>query len=233
MPRGRQHRQKEPQHLLGAEEVQGSQAAHSKMQSPRPCPGLLAISVCSFPNPKLWALLALLLPRAKPACLRVSGPCFWFQGHDSLLSRSGPCPAEGQPQKSPGPGASPSPSSLSFIICPPQSPQSPWHLSPTLTSHDSAALCPRPAFQPPPWPPPASPPTSWGWLLGEAVISLPVIIGLGLRESELRRGRSQASHPDARPQRHSQKGSLVRGALGATTGIPVTRCHQLCVHVCV
>lgn len=78
---------------------------------------------CSFPNSKLWAVLTLLPSRA------------WLSGSHPFVTLSGPRPASGQ-----GP-------SLPALLSHPSSthsPQSPWHLSPPLTSPDLAAACPGP-----------------------------------------------------------------------------------------
>lgn len=100
--------------------------------------------VCSFPNPKLWTTPALLPPGAWPACLRVSGPvpsaslaelptlCSWFQGHDPLLTLLGLVLQRASLRPILGLVPATFPSSLSSIIGLPQSPWSPWHLSPTI-----------------------------------------------------------------------------------------------------
>lgn len=115
--------------------------------------------VCSFPNPKPKAVLAFLPPEAGPACLRVSGPILLVPGSRPLIDPSYALSCRGPASDQP----------RDLVPAPPPLPSHPWSAHPKahspygicplpLTSPDSAALCPRSAFQPPPRPPPSSPP---------------------------------------------------------------------------
>lgn len=114
--------------------------AHAKMPIPQPSQGGWDRAQQSTPNLRPWAALALQGPSqpvsgsqalcSGPPC-RGPLPVLLVLGSHPLtgppwvLSYRGP--ASSQPG---GLGPSPSPSSLSSIVHPPQSPQSPWHLSP-------------------------------------------------------------------------------------------------------
>ena len=161
-----------------------SQGLILKCRFPNP-PGRLGqspgICVCSFPTAQPVGSACLAASRGL-ASLRVSGPghhlsaeapslCFWLLGHDPLLTLPGPCPAEGQPQANPEVLCPPLPPLPSHPVSTHPKAHSPHGICPPpLTSPDSAAVCPGPASQPPPWPPPGSSPIGRGRLPGKAVI---------------------------------------------------------------
>lgn len=199
MRRGRQRRQEKPQHLSGAEEMQGFLGGHLPL-SCNQIPGARSKMLIPQPSQGGWDRaqepVRLQLPkpqtsnpgRCLPCCsrglaslLRVSGPVCReppCRGPLPVLLVPGSCPLADPPwvmfYRGPASsrpwGLGPSPA-LSSIVHPPQSPQSPWHLSPTkLTSSDSEAACPGPASQLPPRLPPSSLPIGRGQPLGKAVI---------------------------------------------------------------
>lgn len=76
-------------------------------------------------------------------------------------------------------------------------------------------------------------PLAEGGLCTRLSFSLPGIIGLGLRESELEEEEEPGFILVPGPETPHWTGSLVWNALGATLGIPVTRCHPSSVCACV
>lgn len=169
VPGGQQHRQEKPQHLLEAEEIQGSQAAtchprgsfYNAESQALPGrleqgPGISVFAASQTPNQKHCSPFS--LQRHGQPASGSQAPSFWFQGHDPLLTLPSSWPAEGPPQPSPGALCPPFPLFPLIIVHPCQARSPHGICPPPLTSPDSAALCPRPAFQLPPWPPPGSPP---------------------------------------------------------------------------